>query len=74
MKTKTTIAVKTVKEMASCMTFNWIRLNGPPLIIDPSLLAGTIKEYSNKAIPHDRRITKIKGQSLNEGIICASLS
>ena len=38
-------------EITSWINFNCHILNGPPLSSDPILLAGTIKLYSNKAIP-----------------------
>lgn len=56
------------------MTFSWIRLNGPPLMAAPIRLAGIMNEYSNKAMPHDMRMTKYSGQSLDEGTISINLS
>ena len=74
LKTVMTMMVKTVSETASCMTFSWIRLNGPPFCMAPMRLAGIMNEYSNKAIPHDMRMTKNSGQSLELGTISSNLS
>ena len=41
------------------MSFNCHMLNGPPFSSDPILLAGTIKLYSNKAIPQLIRMVVI---------------
>jgi len=74
LKTVMTMVVKTVRETASCITFNWMRLNGPPLTAAPIRLAGIMNEYSNKAMPHDIRMTKTNGQSFEEGTISINLS
>ena len=69
--TVTAIVVKTVREIASWIIFNCIKLNGPPLMRLPMLFAGIMKQYSRKASPHDARITRISGQSV---LMCISLS
>lgn len=74
LNTVMTMVVNTVSETASCMTFSWIRLNGPPLTAAPMRLAGIMNEYSNKAMPHDMRMTKNNGQSFDEGTISINLS
>lgn len=43
------------------MTFNCTRVKGPPFILNPIRLAGTRKQYSKKAIPHERSIIPISG-------------
>lgn len=40
----------------------------------PIRLAGIMNEYSNKAMPHDMRMTKKSGQSLDVGTISINLS
>ena len=74
LKTVITMTVNTVNETASCMTFSWIRLKGPPFCIAPMRLAGIMKEYSNKATPHDIRMTRKSGQSFELGTISSSFS
>ncbi len=37
-------------------------------------MAGIMKEYSNKAMPHDIRMTRKSGQSFDEGTISSSFS
>lgn len=41
------------------MTLSWIRVKGPPLPLNPILLAGTINIYSNRAIPQLIRMIAI---------------
>lgn len=62
LKSKVTINVNTVSDMASCITLSCMRLNGPPLPSNPILFAGTWAQYSKKARPHEKRITRISGQ------------
>ena len=62
MKKKAQIIVKTVSDTHSWMIFNCIRLNGPPFMLEPRRLAGTIKEYSNRATPQERKIIATSGQ------------
>ena len=69
LNTVMTMAVKTIKEMVSWMTFSWIRLNGPPLTTEPMRLAGIMKKYSISAMPHDSRMMKISGQSFENPYI-----
>lgn len=69
--TVTAIVVNTVRDMASWIIFNCIRLNGPPLMRLPMLFAGIMKLYSKSAMPQEARMTKINGQSV---LICISLS
>ena len=73
-RTVMTRTVKTISEMASWMTFSWMRLNGPPLTTDPMRLAGIMKKYSIKAMPHDSKMMNIKGQSFAEGTTDGNLS
>jgi hypothetical protein len=42
------------------MTFNCQILNGPPFSLNPILLAGINKKYSNKAIPQLIKIIPVK--------------
>ena len=56
------ITVNTVREITSWMTFSCMRLNGPPLSMNPILFAGTCAQYSRKATAHEKRITRISGQ------------
>ena len=44
------------------MTLSCMRLNGPPLPLKPMRLAGTVRQYSKKAIPQEKRMTQINGQ------------
>ena len=74
LKTVITMMVNTMREMASWMTFSWIRLNGPPLMIEPMRLAGIMKKYSIKAMPHDSKMMKMRGQSLDDGTTSGNLS
>ena len=43
------------------MTLSCIRLNGPPLSMNPILLAGTCAQYSRNATPHEKSITTMRG-------------
>ena len=61
LNTKAQISVKTVRDMHSWMILSCMRLNGPPFMSEPILFAGTIAEYSKKAIPHDVRMIRISG-------------
>lgn len=45
------------------MTLSCTNENGPPLIDEPILLAGIIKEYSKNANPQLHNIISINGQS-----------
>lgn len=47
------------------MTFSCTRLKGPPLREYPIRLAGTVRQYSKKAIPHENRITNIRGHPVD---------
>ena len=53
--------VKTVSEMHSWIILSCIRLNGPPFMLEPILLAGTIAEYSSRATPQERKIIAMSG-------------
>lgn len=57
-----TRTVNTVREITSWMIFSCIRLNGPPFSMYPILLAGTWAQYSRNATPHEKRMTRIRGQ------------
>ena len=43
-----------VRETTSWITLSWTRLKGPPLSTKPMRLAGTWKEYSKRAMPHEK--------------------
>ena len=73
MKKVAHIIVKTVSERHSWIIFNCIRLNGPPLMLDPILLAGTITKYSRRATPQESRMITIRGQ-LSEMCISESFN
>jgi hypothetical protein len=62
--------VNTVRVITSWMIFSSKRLNGPPDSLNPMRLAGTWKQYSKKANPHDSRITAISGQFLDIPDVC----
>ena len=66
-----TMTVKTVRDMTSWMTLSWRRLKGPPLPEKPMRLAGTVRQYSKKAIPQEKRITRISGQPVEIFISCS---
>ena len=51
LKRKLMITVKTVSDTTSCITLSWTRLKGPPLMFD----------YSKKASPQEKRITRMSG-------------
>lgn len=53
------------------MTFSCTSEKGPPLILEPILLAGTCAQYSKKATPHEKRITRISGQPSEIFISCS---
>ena len=53
------------------MTFSCIRLKGPPLPLNPILLAGTVRQYSKKAMPHENRMTQISGHEVEIFISCS---
>ena len=55
---------KTVNETTSWITFNCIKLKGPPCSLKPIRLAGIMKLYSSKATPHEAKIIRISGQSV----------
>ena len=63
--------VNTVRETASCMTFNCHRLKGPPFSTKPIRLAGTWQQYSNRAIPQLNRITKGSDNFENHEALCS---
>ena len=58
------MTVKMVREMTSWMTFSCTSVKGPPLPMKPMRLAGTAKQYSMKAMLHEKAMTAIKGQWL----------
>lgn len=62
LNTSAHITVNTVSEMHSCMILSCIRLNGPPLMLEPMRLAGTITRYSRRATPQERSMMTISGQ------------
>ena len=68
---KWTMAVKTVSEMTSWMTLSCIKLKGPPLPLKPMRLAGTVRQYSKKAIPQEKRMIRISGQPVETFISCS---
>ncbi len=56
------MTVNTVSEMTSANTFSWKSVKGPPFPMNPYLLAGTMKLYSNNAIPQDSKTVAHNGQ------------
>ena len=66
------MTVKTVRLITSWITLSCISEKGPPLMLDPMRLAGTCKQYSKNAIPHENRITNNIGHP-SEICICCSL-
>gem|GEM_PF-4336402 len=69
LKKSTVKTVNTTNVIASWITFNCHRLNGPPLPSKPRRLAGTWKIYSKKAIPQLIRIMAKSPRLLNQ-LIC----
>ena len=57
--------INTTKVITSCKILSCISEKGPPFPSKPMRLAGTCKQYSKKAIPHDNAITAIIGKALN---------
>ena len=62
LKNSVTKSVNTLSVITSWMIFSCISENGPPLSTNPMRLAGTIKQYSSSAMPHDTKITTTSGQ------------
>lgn len=62
LKRRVTTKVKTMRETTSWITFSCIRLNGPPLPVNPRRLAGTWAQYSKNASPQEKRMTRMSGQ------------
>lgn len=62
--------VNMVSERNSWITLSCQRLNGPPLLINPILLAGTMKLYSISAIPQLNNITNGNDNLLNQVSDC----
>src|SRR5690606_41505570 len=50
----------TTSVITSWITFNWIKIKGPPLPLNPILFSGTWNIYSNKAIPQLINMIEIK--------------
>lgn len=50
--------VNTTRVITSCNTFSCHRLNGPPLPVNPILLAGTWKQYSKRQYPNWSGLSK----------------
>ncbi len=48
--------MKTVREIASCITFSSVNEKLPPNSLEPKRFAGIIKQYSKKAMPQLMRI------------------
>lgn len=65
------MTAKTVSEMHSCTTLSCTRVNGPPLSMNPSLLAGTWQQYSRNAIAHENAMTAMSGQLLLTPACCS---
>ena len=61
LKRKVTMTVKTVREITSWITLSCIRLKGPPLPLKPMRFAGTVRQYSKKAIHQENRMMRISG-------------
>jgi len=72
LKTTAEKTTNTVRVITSCITFNCKSVNGPPLSWYPMRLAGTWKQYSNKAIPQLISITAKRGR-LSRPFICLNL-
>ena len=66
-----TMTVNTDSEITSWITLSCTSENGPPFILDPILFAGTARQYSKNAIPHDNRITRINGHPVEIFISCS---
>ncbi len=62
--------VNTVRVTTSWIIFSCMRLNGPPFSLKPILLAGTMKQYSKNANPHDNRIIRMSGHPVVIFISC----
>ena len=62
--------MKIIRVITSCITFNCISVKGPPLPTKPIRLAGIWHEYSAKAMAHEKRITRYKGQDEMSFICC----
>src|SRR5690606_16076853 len=65
LKTKRVKTAKTSRVITSWITFNCMRLKGPPFSRNPILLAGTWKMYSNRAIPQLIRMMETSPSLLN---------
>ena len=65
------MTVNTVKDMTSCITFSCISVKGPPFPVKPALLAGTMRQYSKKAMHHEKAMTPMRGHDV-EIFICWS--
>lgn len=71
LKRKVATTVKTIRVITSCIIFSSKSENGPPFSLNPILFAGTMKQYSNSAIPHDTSITANKGQLRDMPVSCS---
>ena len=63
--------VKMVREITSWITFSSIRLKGPPFPWKPIRLAGTVRQYSKKAMPQEKRMMRMSGQPVEIFISCS---
>ena len=68
---KVTMTVKMVREITSWITLSCIRLKGPPLPWKPMRLAGTVRQYSKKAMPQEKRMMRMSGQPVEIFISCS---
>ena len=71
LNTKVTMTVKMVREITSWITLSCIRLKGPPFPTKPMRLAGTVRQYSKKAIPQEKRMMRMSGQPVEIFISCS---
>ena len=67
---KVTMTVKMVREITSWITLSCIRLKGPPFPMNPIRLAGTVRQYSKKAIPQENKMIRMRGQPVEIFISC----
>ena len=73
LKNTTVKIVKITRVIHSWSTLSCMRENGPPLPANPMRLAGTRHEYSARAMPHERRMTKNSGVLLVISFMSCSL-
>ena len=67
-KSTPAMTVNTMSDITSCITFSCMSVKGPPLPTKPILLAGTCREYSARAMSHEKRMTPYSNQG-NSGAL-----